>query len=104
MSVPAITIAEWMQAKRTEFTEFDQTVADYDVLRTDYDNYVTEHNNYYLESYSTFGMQNILSWTFGTGYYSVEEKVRPSVPITPSAYTGPEIYDSTTHSTTLGYL
>lgn len=49
MSVPAIVVAEWMQAKRDEFTSYEQTVAEYDVLRQEYDDYVTEQNNYYTD-------------------------------------------------------
>ena len=36
--------------------------------------------------------------------FRIPQKVKPPVPITPLAYTGPELYDSGTHSTVLGYI
>jgi len=49
----------------------------------------------------TWSLSNILDFYFGTGMHAINEKVKPPVPVTPIAYTGPELYSS---GTVLNYL
>lgn len=109
-------VAEWIKAKNDEYTLFDTAVTSYDVLRAEYNTYAEEWNTLWYtynatdatQSHTettdyTWGLSNILDFYFRTGLFAVNEKVMPPVPVTPLAYSGPQLYDSS-YSTTLDYL
>jgi len=50
-------VADWMWMKRTEFTNYDEAVTGYDVLRAEYDAYTTEWNTYLDDNLA------IVEWT-----------------------------------------
>jgi len=64
-------VADWMWMKRTEFTNYDEAVTGYDVLRAEYDAYTTEWNTYLDDNLSNCGMDCILDYYFGTGMFSI---------------------------------